>query len=247
MHKLKYYYIVENGQQSGPFTVEDLQSKMLKKNTLVWTDGLTNWVSAESMDELKDLLIVEPPPVNPIPSPPNVPQSQNTLPQQAFSFDKYFRSDSGGILIGIFCVILFSLLDWVNIYSLKFNLFGLSNELNSSFFREFFSGSDEIMLLRIAVVILMIALVLSFALLIISLLKPQLKSKQALAYCGFGLSAIVAAIFIIAVIYIYMDIDYWIMTVFPFLTLGSAIVSMIFFVKRPEKIDLSYIASELRG
>ena len=252
MNNLKHYFIIENGQQSGPFTVEDLKTKMLRKSTSVWTEGMNGWASAESIDELKDLLIKEPPPtpVSPSPPPYNAPHSQTASSQQTL-FDKDFLSGSSGILIGTIGIILFSLLDWVNLsilgYGLKFNLFSLAGKLNSSFFREFLSGSEEVMLLRIVVVILMIALVISFALLTVSLLKPQLKSKQALAYCGFGLCAIVTAIFILAMIYVSLYIEHWILTVFSFLTLGTAIASMIFFVKRPAKIDLSNIAKELQG
>jgi len=253
MDKLKHYFIVENGQQTGPFTVEDLISKKLRKYTSVWTDGMTEWGSAESIDELKDLLIPEPPPPPKTPNHlmNNDPQAQTASPQQTFSFDKDFLSGSGGMLLGTIGVILFSLLDWVDLsvfgYSLKFNMFSLANKLNSSFFREILNGSKEATLLRIFVVFLMIALLLSFTLLITTLLKPKLKNKQALAYCGFGLCAIVTAIFVLAMIYISLDIEHWVMTIFPFMTLGSAIVSMIFFVKRPEKIDLSNIARELRG
>ena len=70
MCKLKYYYFIEeNGQQSGPFTVEELQSKMLRKSTSVWTEGMTEWASAESIEELKSLFIIEPPPPPVRPSP----------------------------------------------------------------------------------------------------------------------------------------------------------------------------------
>ena len=250
---LKNYFIVEQGQQSGPFTFEELKSKKLKKTTMVWTEGMTEWSSAESISELRDLLIVEPPPPPAWTSPPpyNAPQPQTASPQHTFVFDKDFLSGPGGMLIGTIGIILFSLLSWVNIsvlgYRLKFNLFSLANELNSGFFRELLSGSEEIMLVRIVVIVLLIALVLSFAFLIIALLKPQLKSRQALAYSGFGLCAIVTGIFILAMIYISLELEHWIMTAFPFLTLGAAIVSMIFFVKRPAKIDLSSMARELKG
>ena len=250
---MKHYFVIENDQQAGPFTFEDLKSRMLKKTTLVWTEGMTEWATADTIDELKDLLIAEPPPPPARPGPPpyKPPQSQPVASQQSFSLDKDLLSGSGGMIIGTVCVILFSLLDWVNLsvlgYRLKFNLFSLADKLHSSFFNEFLSGSEEFMLVRMIVVMLMIALVLSFVLLIIAILKPQLKSRQALAYSGFGLCAIVTGIFVLAMIYISLDIEYWIMTVFPFLTLGTAIISMIFFVKRPAKIDLTNITRELKG
>ena len=253
MNDIKYYYIVENDQELGPFNIEELKSRTLRKSTLVWTEGMPEWGTAENIYELKELFIAKPPPLPERPSPPphNPPPSQTASPQQSFALEKVFQSDSSRILAGTIGIILFSLLDWVNLsifgYGLKFNLFSLASKLNSSFFREFLRGSEEVMLLRIVVVILLLALILSFALLIITLLKPQLKSRHTLAYCGFGLCAIVTGIFILAMIYVSARIEHWIMTIFPFLTLGVSIASMVFFVKRPEKIDLSNIAKELKA
>ena len=59
----KHYYFVENDQQFGPYTTEELKSKSLKKSTLVWTDGMTEWDTAENVDELNDIFISEPPPL----------------------------------------------------------------------------------------------------------------------------------------------------------------------------------------
>ncbi len=60
---MKHYYYADNEQQLGPFTVEELKSMRLKKSTLVWTDCMQDWTTAESIDELKDILISEPPPL----------------------------------------------------------------------------------------------------------------------------------------------------------------------------------------
>ena len=238
MNDMNHYFIVENDRQLGPFTVEDLKSKMLRKSTLVWADGMIDWASADSIDELKKILISDPPPHSQRPSPPphNTPQQHSKSPQQPLSIND-FLSGSGGMFIGAIGVIIFSLLNWVDIsfwgFSIKFSLFSLSKELDNSFFREVFKNYYEITLIRIVVVILVISLVLSFALLIISLVKPQSQNKSVLAYCGFGICAIVTVIFIVAMIFVSNEIEHWIMTVFPFLTLGTAIISMIFFVKQP--------------
>ena len=40
---IRHYFYAENEQQLGPFTVEELKSKRIKKSTLVWTDGMKNW------------------------------------------------------------------------------------------------------------------------------------------------------------------------------------------------------------
>ncbi|MCM1505201.1 MAG: CD225/dispanin family protein [Muribaculum sp.] len=46
------YYIIENGNPSGPFEVVELIEKGLKGNDLVWTEGFTDWVLASNVDEI---------------------------------------------------------------------------------------------------------------------------------------------------------------------------------------------------
>jgi len=60
---MKHYYYSDNNQQLGPFTLDELKGKRLKKSTLVWTDGLEEWTTADTLDELKDFVISEPPPL----------------------------------------------------------------------------------------------------------------------------------------------------------------------------------------
>ena len=60
---MKHYYYADDDQQLGPFTLDELKTKRLKKSVLVWTDGMDEWSMADSVDELKDILVSEPPPL----------------------------------------------------------------------------------------------------------------------------------------------------------------------------------------
>jgi hypothetical protein len=40
------YYIAENGQPAGPFEPSELMAHGLTVNSLVWGEGMPNWVSA---------------------------------------------------------------------------------------------------------------------------------------------------------------------------------------------------------
>jgi hypothetical protein len=60
---MKYFFIEENGKKNGPFTIEELKIKRLSNKTLIWSDGFKNWKSAELVNELKDIVINEPPPL----------------------------------------------------------------------------------------------------------------------------------------------------------------------------------------
>lgn len=68
----KYYYVDGQGQRKGPFRVEQMQNLNLDPNTLVWANGMTDWVKASSISELNmgD--------IPPIPQPLNL-RSRNTL------------------------------------------------------------------------------------------------------------------------------------------------------------------------
>lgn len=50
------YYIFENGQQLGPFTIEQLKSRGITSETSVWCEGMPQWTTAKNVPELASLL-----------------------------------------------------------------------------------------------------------------------------------------------------------------------------------------------
>ena len=69
---MQYYYL-KNRFRYGPVKFEDLKSKDIKKDTLVWYEGLKDWTKAGEIKELKELFKVIPPPIPPPPIPPTPP------------------------------------------------------------------------------------------------------------------------------------------------------------------------------
>lgn len=69
------FYIAVNGQQTGPFSFDDLKAKGIQRDTMIWTEGLDNWTKAEHVALLKDILRATPPPL------PNM-ESKTTSQQQ---------------------------------------------------------------------------------------------------------------------------------------------------------------------
>ena len=59
---MKEYYYENKGQKVGPLSKAALKGKV-SKDTLVWTDGLENWIAASQLPELNDLFQKEPPPL----------------------------------------------------------------------------------------------------------------------------------------------------------------------------------------
>jgi len=62
------YYIVLDGKECGPYTYDELKTLSIKRDTLVWEQGMENWDSAENIENLKSLFQNAPPS---IPTPPS--------------------------------------------------------------------------------------------------------------------------------------------------------------------------------
>jgi hypothetical protein len=54
--KTKRYYMSSGSQLSGPYELWELESKNIAQNTLVWHNGLDNYMPAGELPELKELL-----------------------------------------------------------------------------------------------------------------------------------------------------------------------------------------------
>ena len=61
----KKYYLVEDGEQVGPYTIEEISMKNISENTLVWSPGMKDWTKASEVIGLcARKNIVPPPPPN---------------------------------------------------------------------------------------------------------------------------------------------------------------------------------------
>ena len=113
------FYIIVNGNQEGPFTIEQLKSKGIQRESLVWTEGLDNWTKAEHVALLNDLLKSMPPPMpsneskannQQIPPPP-IPNINSDLPYFGFELarrrERLFATLIESIVIIIPVLIIF--------------------------------------------------------------------------------------------------------------------------------------------
>jgi hypothetical protein len=50
----KYYY-TDGKERFGPFTLEDLSSRNITRETMVWMEGLADWIPAGNLAELQSL------------------------------------------------------------------------------------------------------------------------------------------------------------------------------------------------
>lgn len=52
---MKQYYIIRNDQQAGPYTLEELAAMEITLDTMVWSEGMTDWTPAHQVNELTSL------------------------------------------------------------------------------------------------------------------------------------------------------------------------------------------------
>lgn len=55
------YFLHDGDEQRGPFSLEDLKTKLITKDTPVWREGLADWSKAGALDELRSLFASVPP------------------------------------------------------------------------------------------------------------------------------------------------------------------------------------------
>jgi hypothetical protein len=94
---MKHYYYSENDKQVGPFTFEELREKRLKKSTLIWADDLPEWTRADNVEELKDILVSEPPPL---------PKKPAIIPASNPKYDYNYKKDSAPIVVGTIVILI---------------------------------------------------------------------------------------------------------------------------------------------
>lgn len=75
------YFIIVNDQQQGPFTIDELKLRGIAPDTLVWAEGMPQWMPASQVDELKTIFQNEAGGSTATPPPPP-PDAARLLPQQ---------------------------------------------------------------------------------------------------------------------------------------------------------------------
>ena len=80
---MKQYHIFKDNQRIGPVDVEQLSQLGLTPNSMVWTEGMSQWLPASQVSELASYMVASSQPQStPIPPPPplNQPQQSYQLP-----------------------------------------------------------------------------------------------------------------------------------------------------------------------
>lgn len=57
----KKYFIAEDDEQKGPFSLNELKEMGISKTTLIWKEGFEDWTEAGKIEKLQSLLKITPP------------------------------------------------------------------------------------------------------------------------------------------------------------------------------------------
>ncbi len=57
------YFYSENNQQVGPVSMDELKTKNITRDTMVWKEGMENWQKAGEVNELSGIFAAVPPPL----------------------------------------------------------------------------------------------------------------------------------------------------------------------------------------
>ena len=52
---MKQYYIIQNDQPAGPYTIEELATMGITPDTIVWAEDIVDWIPAYQVSELNSL------------------------------------------------------------------------------------------------------------------------------------------------------------------------------------------------
>ncbi|MBN9293130.1 MAG: DUF4339 domain-containing protein [Flavobacteriia bacterium] len=105
---MKKYYTHNGTEQQGPFDIEILKEKRINKDTPIWCEGLSDWTTAEKIDELKELFkITTPPPFNKEQTPPPInKQTKQTETKNIVAPTIKKKSNVGKIIVVVVIILI---------------------------------------------------------------------------------------------------------------------------------------------
>ena len=101
---MSQYYYTDGKERYGPYTLDELKDKNITQETLVWKEGLVDWVPARNLSDLQSLFLSTPD----FQTPSNVPY----IPPVAEVRPKNWLVES--ILVTILCCLPFGIIGIIN-------------------------------------------------------------------------------------------------------------------------------------
>ena len=99
-----YFYIDSEGKQRGPLTIEELRNEPIRKENMVWTQGMADWKRANDVVEMLPLFEISSTTETQFGVPPNHPAQQATINHDVPAMPKSWMVES--ILVTILPFVL---------------------------------------------------------------------------------------------------------------------------------------------
>jgi hypothetical protein len=93
------YFMVIDGQRKGPFGAEELPAHGLERDTLVWCSGQLDWVRADQMLALREVILTIPPPVPDQPAREEAREAPEYTPSSFQTLHLWFAGLIGGTFL----------------------------------------------------------------------------------------------------------------------------------------------------
>lgn len=90
----KYFYSNDN-QKNGPYTFEEIKNENIKKETLMWYEGLEEWTKASDLNEMIPILELNPPSFSAIK------QDSNLIENSAISIEEKKQKPKKNEILGL--------------------------------------------------------------------------------------------------------------------------------------------------
>jgi len=150
-------------------------------------------------------------------------------------------------IVGTILILVFSLLDWVNMGGgVRFNLFTLQllnirSRVIASELEWVFGGLDGFTNFKLFMAVMLAVFVVALILLVLSIVRHKSKGFMSLSYWGFGAIILISITFIFAIMITVGDQGSLVLSNFPLFTLIAPILAMFFFPFETPAKFLNYI------
>lgn len=103
------YFYIENNEQKGPFNLEEMQKLSIKKDTLIWHEGLDDWTEAQNIKGFESFIFSTMPPKIPVTSkePPKFQDSSTKVSQESKPVVKKSKKLKNVVLLSSIAIVLF--------------------------------------------------------------------------------------------------------------------------------------------
>ncbi|HHW80994.1 MAG TPA: DUF4339 domain-containing protein [Bacteroidales bacterium] len=129
---MKKYFYSDGTNKFGPFSIDELREKNITEETLIWFQGLSEWLPARNFSELNDIFAPSPPPITRSSSSTDTSSSAYSQPSSSHNQQPPKTWLVESILATLFCCLPLGIVGIVN-----------ASKVESRFYAGDFDGAQQ--------------------------------------------------------------------------------------------------------